>query len=150
MKKIFIPLALTLFATGTIFTGCESSAQKVENAEENVANAQVKLDQARIDSAAEYEKAKVEWAQQIANNDKTLADYKIKIANEKSEQKAKDEAKLDELQKRNDGMKAKMSEYKEDGKDAWANFKTDFNKGVADFDEDMTEFGNSLANLGKK
>lgn len=151
MKKIFLPLAVTLFLTGTIFVGCESSAQKVENAEQGVAAAQANLDQARKDSVAAYEKQKVEWNAQIARNEKVIADYKVTVAKEKKEVRARDEERLDKMQQKNEALKVSVDEYNENGKQTWADFKAGFKKMTDEFDDDMTEFGKSLGKaLDKK
>ncbi|HET6991984.1 MAG TPA: hypothetical protein VFJ43_11700, partial [Bacteroidia bacterium] len=105
------------------------------------------LDQAHKDSTAEYEKSKAEWAVRIADNDKAIADYKTKVAKENKIQREKDEARLDELQKKNDVMRSNMNEYKQDENSNWADFKAGFKRMTDDFDEDMNEFANSV---GKK
>ena len=69
MKKIIHPLAFALFTFSSLFTACKSSAEKIENAEENGEDAQAKLDEARKDSAAEYEQSKADWTIRIAKND---------------------------------------------------------------------------------
>ncbi|TND01985.1 MAG: hypothetical protein FD123_4136 [Bacteroidetes bacterium] len=150
MKNIFSPLVLVIFTTGAAFTGCESSAKKVENAEQDVAAAHAKLDQARIDSAAEYEKAKIEWAGRIASNEKALAEFRVKIAADKKETRIKNEVRLNELQKRNDAMKIKMHEYKHGEKTMWNDFKMSFTMIAVEFDRDMDAFEKSIADFGKK
>jgi hypothetical protein len=147
MKKIILPIVLALFATGMAFTSCESSAQKIENAEQDVTDAQAKLLKARQDSAADYEKLKLEWATRAANNDRAIADYKAKIASEDKIKREKDEAHLAELQKRNDAMKADVNGYKPGEKDDWAAFKKGFNKMTDEYDEDMQSFANSVGKV---
>ncbi len=150
MKKILFPHVASLFTAGTIFMGCQTSSEKIENAEQGVVDAQAKLDQAHKDSAAEYQKMKIEWAGQIANNEKAIADYKTKIAVEKKEAREKDEARLDELEKRNNDMKIKMDEFKENGSETWADFKAGFKMMTDEFDHDITEFGKSIERLTDK
>lgn len=147
MKKLVLPLAFALFTSVATFTGCRSSSEKIENAEGNVEDAQAKLDQARKDSADEYEKSKADWTVRIAKNDQMIADYKIKVAKENKAQREKDEARLAELEKRNEAMKANMNEYKHGKENYWADFKAGFIKMTNDFDQDMTEFGNSLGKV---
>ena len=130
--------------------GCQSPTQKVENAEQDVVDAQANLKQAQLDSAAVYEKVRADWAVQIADNEKTLADYKVKIAKERKVQREKDEARLDELEKRNETLKAQMQEFKQDGKDNWETFKTNFKKAADEFGEDMKRLGNSIVDIGRK
>ena len=49
MKKTIYFLTAAIFAVGTILTGCKPSAEKVENAEENVSEAKQDLTEAKID-----------------------------------------------------------------------------------------------------
>ena len=148
MKKIFIPIAIACLASGTIFTGCESSSQKYADATQDVTDAQVKLIKAKAEADADYEKSKAEWAAQIEKNDKALADYKAGIAKEKEEKRKTDNEKLADLEKRNDDLKAKLNGYQPDTT-KWEDFKTSFNKGAQDFDNDMTAFGNCLSAIWK-
>jgi hypothetical protein len=146
MKKIFFPYVILLALTGTFFNGCESSTEKVEHARENVEDAQAKLEKARQDSIADYEQQRTEWAGRIAENEKTLADYKIRIAHEEKVQRERDEARLDELQKENEEMKDRMNGYGKDDKHiTWADFKAGFRGMMEEYDREMTEFGNTIA-----
>lgn len=150
MKKTFFTIAVASIISSMIFIGCETSAQKVTNAEQEVADAQAKLKQAHLDSTAEYEKSKIEWARQTAENDQLLANYRAKIATEKKEAREKHEAQLAELEKRNNDLKLKINEYKEDGKSSWSDFKAGFMSVVDEFNQDMTAFGKSIENLTDK
>ena len=44
-------------------------------------------------------------------------------------------------------MKASMNDYKHGEENYWADFKAGFIKMTNDFDQDMTEFGNSLGKV---
>ena len=95
MKKTVFTLAITMLIGGTILTSCQSSAEKVENAEnnlqeakENVSEAKQDLKEARQDSITEYQKFRKEYEERIIANEKIIADFKAKIATEKKENKA--------------------------------------------------------------
>ncbi len=151
MKKLFFPIAILFFTTGNIFIGCQSSAAKVEDArqnvndaQQNVSDAQAKLDQAKKDSVSEYEKAKVEWNVQIAQDEQDMANYEAMIAKEKKTEKTTDEARLDKLQKREADLKATMNDYKEDASESWKNFETRMDKSADEFSNDLSDLGKSL------
>jgi len=87
-----------------MLSGCQSSAQKVENAEDKVVEAKedlvdskTELVQARQDSISDYLHFKKEAEESIIAQEKNITEFKAKIANEKMEVKADYEKKLDEL-----------------------------------------------------
>jgi hypothetical protein len=130
MKKIIFTLALTMLVAGTIFTSCKSSAKKVEDAQDKVQNANDKvadanqeLDQAIKDSILQFKKAS---AEKFAAHEKSVADFKTRIANEKKENKASYEKKLAQLEQRNTDMKKKLDDYKAESKENWENFRTEY------------------------
>ncbi|HHT02809.1 MAG TPA: hypothetical protein GX005_00630 [Bacteroidales bacterium] len=76
-------------------------------------------------------------------NKKTIADFKLKIANERTEVKAKNEKKLAELEAKNNEMEKTLSDYKEEGENKWIEFKIEFNR-------DLDEIGKAFSNLSNK
>jgi len=144
MIKMFYFLAVTMIIAGTMFTGCNSSGNKIENAEnkleaanDNVSAAKQDLNQAIKDSLTEYQKFKKESDERIMAFDKNIAELKVKIANEKKENKARYEKKLNGLEQQNRKMKKDLEEYKEEGKEKWYSFRVKFNS-------DMDNLGTAL------
>ena len=86
MKKTFVFITAIAFAMAVI--GCDSSAKKVENAQTDVAEAKADLKEAKDDYTQEIEAYKQETAEKIATNDKSITDFKTRIATEKKEAKA--------------------------------------------------------------
>lgn len=76
-------------------------------------------------------------------NKKTIADFKLKIANERKEVKAKNEQKLAELEARNNQMEKTLLDYKEEGENKWVDFKIKFNR-------DLDDLGKAFSNLSNK
>jgi len=54
--------------------------------------------------------------------------------------KEKYDSQIAELESKNAAMKVRITDYKDDGKDKWQSFRTEFNR-------DMDELGNSLKNF---
>ena len=75
--------------------------------------------------------------EKIDANEKSIAEFKARIAKEKRENRAKYEKKLAGLEQKNSDMKKKLDEYKEDGKEKWTSFKNEFS-------HDMDELGKAL------
>ena len=150
MKKTILALAVTAFIAGTTLPSCQSSAEKVENAQDKVQEAQSDaddaekdLDQAREDSYNEYQKFKKESDEKISAHEKSIIEFRVRIATEKKENRAQYEKKLAELEQKNSDMKKKMDEYKEEGKDKWEIFKNEFS-------HDMEELGKAFNDFTTK
>jgi outer membrane murein-binding lipoprotein Lpp len=137
MKKIFFTLAIAALFAGTQLTGCRSSAKKVEVAQENVDKANLELDQAVKDSIQQFKTAS---EVKITRYEKGIAEFKLRIANEKKENRAKYENTLAKLEKRNGELKLKLADYKYEEQAKWEIFKADYNR-------DMDELGKSFDDL---
>jgi outer membrane murein-binding lipoprotein Lpp len=134
MKNSITSLSIAVFVTGLLLTGCQSSATKVQDAEkkvqdanENLTDAKQDLNKAQNDSATEYQLFKKEAEEKIQANDKSIAEFNARIANEKLDNKLQYEKKLSDLQQTNSDLKKKLDDYKEQGKDAWKTFRISFN-----------------------
>ena len=132
MKKSILLLAAATIITGGLLSGCNSPAEKVENAQSNVADANANLDKANEEYKADIESYRKETAAKIAANDQTISEFKARKENEKSEARADYQKKLAELEQKNSDMKKKMDDYKAEGKEKWVVFKTEFTHGMDD------------------
>ncbi|HEX8515524.1 MAG TPA: hypothetical protein VF868_04940 [Bacteroidia bacterium] len=140
--KTTIPALLTMsLLTALSFLACNSSADKVNSAKENVAEAEVSLQDAKNDYDSEYEKFKLESNDKITANEQIIADLKIYSKDKKKEVKDQYEATINSLEQKNQQMKNKVSEYKKDSSNSWESFKREFN-------HDMDELGKALSDLG--
>ena len=147
MKKTIFALAVTVFIAGTMFIGCQSSATKVENAQDklreannNVVEAQNDLNKTRQDSINEYLDFKKVSEDKIIAQEKSIAEFKARIAKEKKENRLKYEKKLAEIEQKNSDMKKRLDDYQLEGKDKWDLFKTEFSY-------DMEELGKAFNDL---
>ena len=143
MRINTIASALIMISTGAILSSCNSSAEKLENAEQNVKEASLELNEAHREFLADIEKFKKEVAARIAANQEQIDDFKEKISNENKAAKAIYKEKIAVLEKRNSALEEKMEAYDEDGEEKWAKFKAEFNS-------DMDELGKAFAGLFKK
>lgn len=145
MKKMFFPVVVSLFAAGAIFTSCESPAKKVEDAQENLVVAQNNLEKAKMDSISAHERAKADYLVRLQDNEKQMADYKLKIAKESKTDRERDEQRLNQLQVRNEQMKTTVNNYEAVTLDGWEIFKAEFNRQREEFNKGMTELEKSLS-----
>lgn len=139
LTKTFV---LTLLALGliAIFAGCKKSAdQKLADAQENAVEATQDLKDAAVNSAAvnDWESFKAAANDQIAANDKIIADYKVSMTDTKGKMKAAYNKEIEALEKTNKAWKIKLDNYKDDGKSSWEKFK-------GEFDQDMNKLGSAL------
>jgi DNA replication protein DnaC len=148
MKKTIVrrtSLALAVFTliASTIILSCNSPAEKVENAQTDVIDANKDLEKANEDYLAEVESYKKETADKIAANEQSIMEFNARIATEKKEARVAYKQKIAELEMKNTDMKKKLDDYKQDGKENWEKFKTEFN-------HDMDELGKAFKDLTVK
>ena len=143
MKKSIWTLAIATVITGNFIAGCSTPAEKVQDAQASVVDANTNLDQANQAYMADMAEYKKTTEEKIAANQKSIADFRERIAKDKAEARAEYTQKLDELEKKNTDMKKSLDDYKADGKDKWETFKTDFS-------HNMDGLGNSFKDLTDK
>jgi len=140
MKQTCSVLALTMMMVGGFLAGCESSSEKkIENAADNVIEAQKDLDAAEKAYAEEWEKFRLETEQRIASNENEILTYREREKTDKEFSKKYRET-IDRLEAKNEEMKEKMRNARENTKDNWEEFKREFN-------HDMDELGTALKDL---
>lgn len=143
MKKNILSVAMAaLFVTaGSYIISCNSPEQKVEDAREDVVDAQQKLEEANADYEAELENYRRDVATRSENNTRTLEEFKARVNEKRADARDEYNRKIAELEQKNRDMKLRVDEYKADGKDKWEQFKREV-------DHDMDELGNSIRDLG--
>ncbi len=139
MKKTILAIVACVGITsaGLMSMGCNSPSQKVEDAQNNVRQANIALDKANQDYLTDMESYKKETAEKIAANNQSIADFNVRIANEKADAKANYKKKMAALQQKNDDLKKRLDDYKADGKDKWEKFKTAFNHDMDKLNDDF-------------
>ena len=147
MKKPILIFAIIAIVAGFALIGCQSTGKRVENAQENVQDAehqvivaQQDLDEATKDSINEYKKVTQE---KIIAQEKSIAEFKARMANDKKENRAKYEKKLAEIEQQNTDLKKRLDDFKADKKEQWEKFKTELNN-------ELDEIGKSIKNLPVK
>ncbi|WP_353483354.1 hypothetical protein [Haliscomenobacter sp.] len=151
MKKSIFNLAIpiTLFAA-LLFTGCQSPAQKVDNAETNVNDANQNLKDAKADEMVANKKAVAaeEWKAFRAETEIKIKDNEARItelrAKKKTTGKTLDAAytqRIDTLEQKNLDMRTMMDDYES------TNISSDWEEFKREFNHDMEELGMALKNL---
>lgn len=141
-----LPNLKTMALAGIVIlgiVGCNSpkqKAEKLENAEENVIEAQQELNEAVIDSTNEYDRFKAESEAKLIANDVKIAALKDQLKTDKKEIRTKYEKQLTELEQKNAKLKSNIAEYKETDKSNWEKFKVSFN-------EDLDALGKAISGI---
>ena len=141
-----LPNLKTMALAGIVIlgiAGCNSpkqKAEKLENAEENVIEAQQELNEAVIDSTNEYDRFKAESEAKLIANDVKIAALKDQLKADKKEIRTKYEKQLTELEQKNAKLKSNIAEYKETDKSSWEKFKVSFN-------EDLDALGKAISGI---
>lgn len=147
MKKSIFTLALAAaFLTSVFMTGCQSSSEKADKAQDKVVDAKQDLKDAEAKAAAAQLKAADEWKIfkaeseiKIADNDRSIVDLreKMKASGKKmSNEYAKN---IDALEAKSKALRTKMENY-DTAQSDWEAFKREFN-------HDMDEFGRAFKDL---
>lgn len=142
MKKNFLILAVAGMLTGSVFTACNNQERKVENAAENVLEAEKDLNEAQAKFNEEWEQFKLEYQNQIQLNESDIATYREM---EKADPlyKKKYRERIDELESRNLTLRERMNQYeKERRQEKWEEFKEEFK-------HDMNELGTAFKDFAK-
>lgn len=143
MKNSILNLVTFVMIAGVITAGCSSSAGRVKKAEKNVASANKDLKAANREYQADLENYRKEVTEDIAANDRSIADLKETINEQSSDVRAAYKKEIDDLEKKNQEMKKKISEYQDDGEDKWNAFKLELS-------HDMEALGKAFKNIGVK
>lgn len=130
----------TVFATSMLLSSCNTPAQKVDNAKEEVTDAKEDLDKAREEYRAEVASFKSESDAKIAANEQLIAELKVKIKESKRAAKSESAELIEAAERQNASLKTRLADFNDDSKEKWQSFKTEFNN-------DMFELGKSLEGL---
>lgn len=147
-KSTFLVAFVVMLMAGTFFTSCQSSAEKVDNAEAKVEDAQDNLTEVQKDATeqAKEDASEEEWRvfradadARIKDNDMRIAELRQKMKTSGKTMDAVYSASIDALEQRNRDMKDRIENYQEANSN-WTSFKREF-------DYDMEKIGESLKGL---
>jgi predicted nucleic acid-binding Zn-ribbon protein len=147
MKKSIGLLTASLFLSGAVFTSCKTEADKVEDAQENVVDAkenemdaQQDLNEAKYENASDYTQFKEATKLTIAENETRIAEFKVKLKTETAANQAKFQAKVDDLEKRNDQLEDDINDFTEGANENWNDFKNRIERSTNDIEADIEAY----------
>jgi hypothetical protein len=134
MKTLTFAFAMTMLLAGTLFTGCESAAQKDEtNAEQELKEAQ------RVATAEEWKAFKIETEAKIAKNEIRIGELRVKLNQPGTTFDNSLANRIDNLEQKNKDLRIRLGNYGQNQSN-WDSFKREFN-------HDMDELGKALADF---
>lgn len=144
---IFV-LAVTSLMAGTLFSGCQSSTQKQQAAQDKVQDARQDLNAAqknanevaqKVATAEEWKTFKSESELKIKDNEIRINELTVKMKKPGELFDALYEKKITNLGQQNKDLKARLEAY-EKSQSNWESFKREFN-------HDMDAIGQALKDL---
>jgi hypothetical protein len=147
MKTNILKVALIAGITSFGLMACNETPAdkevKVEEAQENLDQAQQNFEQATTDSINDYAQFKQESEMKLQSNDEEIAVLKSKMTSDKKDLKIKYDKKIGELEAKNNKLRTRLNDRKEDSETSWASFKQSIN-------EEMDEVGKSISDMAQK
>jgi hypothetical protein len=139
MKKTMM-IASAVLVIGALSIGCNNSTEKLNDAKADVVEADAELVKAKAEYLEDMKVYREEAALRIIENEKSIAEFKVRVAKEKKEAKSEYNEKIAALEAKNTDMKKQLDNYQDDGFEKWKSFKEEFGK-------DMDSLGNAFKNL---
>ncbi|OFY24935.1 MAG: hypothetical protein A2W98_03920 [Bacteroidetes bacterium GWF2_33_38] len=127
MKKTIFTLAIATLMSGTMLMSCQTSSEKVDSAEGDLIEASKALKDANEEYLKDVEDYKKIIAEKTEANERSIAEFKARIAKDKKDAKLDYKIEISDLEQKNGDLKKKMQDYKSAGKEQWDAFKIEFN-----------------------
>ena len=141
MKKTILTMAAVAFFAVTATTSFGQNTDKQsDKAREDLSEAKQDLNAAQQDSVADYQNFKRDSETRFLKNEKSLADWKVKVSQSDVNRRAEYEKNLATLNQKNVDLRKRMVDYKHDGETKWSSFKTEFNNDMDDFGKELENF----------
>jgi len=125
------------------FVACRPSERKVENAKQEVKEAELHLEQTKEKAEKinqEWLKYKAESEAKIRENERQIAILKAQIDQLNENMKLTYKNSIAKLEQRNNELKQNLNHYREEGKENWEKFKAEFNHDSEDLKKAIKNF----------
>jgi hypothetical protein len=144
--RIILNLLLATLVSISI-SSCNKSPKAKEaelnEAKQEVENAEVDLDEAKTDSVYAFNKYKSSIQIKLVENEKVITDLKAKIEDKDRKTQTLYYRQLDNLQIKNTELKLKIENYKQGPTQKWELFKVDFNNELDDLGKSISNTANN-------
>ena len=119
---------LTVALAGLSLTSCNQHSDKTS--ETSMVDSTTMVQKPLVDTAqlrADWEKFKVDAKERIKESDDSIAAFKKRVQKFDAKMKVKYERDVALLERKDDTLKMKLDNYKDEGKEKWEDFKMHFN-----------------------
>lgn len=140
MKKSIIAISTITILFAFTALSCDSSPDNMERAQTSVIEAERDVDIAQSEMESEIRVFRQESANDIRENNQTIAEIKEKIETEEGEAKATYETRIADLERNNDNLKRQIDNYSASNRDHWNTFKQDFSSSMDDLGNSLDDF----------
>lgn len=129
--------------------GCKSPNEQADDAKDDLqeaqqeqAKAQAEYDATQATDTSDYAKLKAGTKKILADNERRIAEFKVKLAAESAESRKKLQTQIDSLEARNERLSRQLDDYKAEGKTQWEAFKARVEKNADDIERDLDAYKN--------
>lgn len=141
MKKTILTLTVTGVMVAASLNTYGQENRQAEKARKDVAESQQDLREAKIDSAADYQKFKKDAEIKINDNQKRIVELKRRKANDNKEVNDKYNKDVLAIEKKNNELNKRIEGSGNTKSNMWNSFKNEFN-------HDMNELGLAFKDIG--
>ena len=140
--------AVKSIATGVclavLLVACQKPEEKVGNAKEKVASANQDLKEAKREARSEWQEAWLKFKRDndsdIADNERRIMELRKEVSKVNTRYRANYTVRIDTLELRNNELRDRVNNYKDEGDAKWQEFKNDSKR-------DMDELKSSLKKI---
>jgi hypothetical protein len=145
MKNLFKMTLMVAFLS-FLFVSCKDTPTEneidLEEAREDVVEAEHDLQQSKLDSVSDYKQFKYNIELKIIENQKQIDEMQAQLKTSRNANKESSEKKWATLEAKNATLKAKIQEYEQGTSEKWEIFKMNFNNEMDEVGKSISEMAN--------
>lgn len=119
---------------------CDRSSNQMERAETSAIEAERDVDIASSELQSEIRTYRLEAADNVQENNRSIADIKMEIQNVDIDERDMHTERVEELERTNRDLKRQIDNYSQSTKDNWNEFKSEFRSAMDDLENSLNDF----------
>lgn len=142
-KSVYLYSTLVALAFGA----CKSPNDRLDDAQDDLreaqqeqAEAKSEYDATKASDTSDYALLKAATKKIIADNEKRIAEFRLRLNKETAANQKKLQVQIDTLEARNQRLGSQLDGYREEGKAKWDAFRSRVKKSVDDIERDIDEY----------
>ena len=147
-KAGYFTNSVKFIATGVCLTfllvACQKPEQKVEDARDKVTNANQDLKEATREARTAWQEAWLKFKgdndTEIADNERRMIELRKEVSKLHERYRANYNVRIDELEKRNNDLRDRVNNYKDEGDVKWEEFKKETKREMDDLTLSLKKF----------